>query len=722
MNRHVRFTRNLDVSFSASVGPMLPSRSRLRREVAASVTLFACLVSSTGPAANKDPSTQAQQNAIVSSLERYAKGDYDDALKQLIGPKSVSSVLKAFRKDSDAWIKAAPESGRAQRTAVAGAMSLELLAATFSQHRDEYVKTREIIEWACERFRRLPASEVERQFHLAGIALAQAAGDKRFIDGHMSSGNNFMPLGSHHEHPTERFPSEPRFKLAIATANPEVQQIATWPLPPGYLVYPWPLQIDHQYEREIIDDSLQLLSKLFDDIAVGAEARLRSGVLRFVRQDVSVARTDLEHAEQANDPSVRHLAQLMLATIADQAGDSREALRRYRLAYDTVPAASASIALAGRLFRSGAVDEAAAVLRGFDSAPPPPDPWELYGQRDFRSFAAIRHEMRKAVADVMLLMRPTMARDSLILEVPPMVGALPSTDTRTVSLPVLVQSDGEPAAGLKAGDFSLVDSGVLQDISAVESETKALDVTVVAPEVTTTRSGKHQTFDPEIAAVTSALMPADRLTVMLAGRDPRPFTPPGSRDLLREASLEQRCIPVYDTLARALMQPVAPDRQRVVILMTPGEGRGGFLSTGPVADIARRANGRVYVTKVESYQRPRNYIAQGVCPDVSMDFSKEREDRLRYLKSGEFRNGEAERDQMMRLAAIAESTGGREIKSSVLRQNAIGPLRDMLEEIRASYVLRYTPKGVPATGWHPITVKVTKPGSYDIRVRPGYER
>jgi hypothetical protein len=53
---------------------------------------------------------------------------------------------------------------------------------------------------------------------------------------------------------------------------------------------------------------------------------------------------------------------------------------------------------------------------------------------------------------------------------------------------------------------------------------------------------------------------------------------------------------------------------------------------------------------------------------------------------------------------------------------AHGPLQDAIDESRATYVLRYTPKGVPDTGWHPITVKVTKPGRYDVRARPGYER
>jgi len=651
---------------------------------------------------------------VVSSLERYAQGNYDDAVKQVIGAKSVRPIVKDFRKNAGAWIDGAPAPERAQRIAVVGAMSLELMAATFNQHVDDYSESRVLIEWACERFRQLPPSEVERWFHLAAIALAQGAGDKKFIDG---NGRRFNFLDKHAEHPTERFPREVRFRLAIATANPEAQQIATWLLPPGYMVDPAVTMIEHQFERQLLDSSLQMLMELFDDPVVSTEARLRSGVLRFLRGDTTVAGTDLEHAEQAKDPVIRHVAHLMLGTIADQAGDASEALRHYRLAYETVPAATASVALASRLFRSGAAEEAAAVLRAFDAAVPPADPWELYGQRDFRSFTVFRHEMRKALAGV--LMRPLPAEPPAAQgPATPLNLTQSRAATTGMRLPVLVQSDGEPVTDLKAADFRLIDSGVLQDILAVDTETRALDVTVVAQETTQAKSGKFQALDAEIAAVAKALTPADRLTVMLVGRDPRPFTPPGTRDLVKESYIEQRCVPVYDTLARALITPPSLGRHRVVILLTGSEGTGGFLSTGPAAEIARRASAQLYVARIEpAAGRRGHYIAEAVCPRVSMDFSKDREVRLRLAQQGLWEN-----DQRRRLVEIAESTGGREIRPAIFRESTIAPLRDMLDEIRASYLLRYTPQGVPASGWHPITVKVTKPGSYDIRVRTGYER
>jgi hypothetical protein len=44
----------------------------------------------------------------------------------------------------------------------------------------------------------------------------------------------------------------------------------------------------------------------------------------------------------------------------------------------------------------------------------------------------------------------------------------------------------------------------------------------------------------------------------------------------------------------------------------------------------------------------------------------------------------------------------------------------ILANFRQRYVLRYQPRGVPPDGWHTITVKVTKPGKYDVQARRGY--
>ena len=124
---------------------------------------------------------------------------------------------------------------------------------------------------------------------------------------------------------------------------------------------------------------------------------MRSGVLKFLRDDPAAASEDLRYADNAEDTAERALAHLMLGTIADRVDDKEEALRRFRLAYKIVPSSTSSVALAARLYRSGLAEEALAVSRAFDAAPPSPDPWDLYGQRDFRFFGAYRDQMRGGV-------------------------------------------------------------------------------------------------------------------------------------------------------------------------------------------------------------------------------------------------------------------------------------------------------------------------------------
>ena len=50
-----------------------------------------------------------------------------------------------------------------------------------------------------------------------------------------------------------------------------------------------------------------------------------------------------------------------------------------------------------------------------------------------------------------------------------------------------------------------------------------------------------------------------------------------------------------------------------------------------------------------------------------------------------------------------------------------GAFERILSDFRSSYVLRYTPRGVEKPGWHELTVRVARPGSYTVRARKGYE-
>lgn len=64
----------------------------------------------------------------------------------------------------------------------------------------------------------------------------------------------------------------------------------------------------------------------------------------------------------------------------------------------------------------------------------------------------------------------------------------------------------------------------------------------------------------------------------------------------------------------------------------------------------------------------------------------------------------------------AEATGGK----AYLTNDIIGAFRDIMKELRTSYVLRYTLEGLPSAGWHDIVVTVPRCPTCAIRARRGY--
>ena len=78
-----------------------------------------------------------------------------------------------------------------------------------------------------------------------------------------------------------------------------------------------------------------------------------------------------------------------------------------------------------------------------------------------------------------------------------------------------------------------------------------------------------------------------------------------------------------------------------------------------------------------------------------------------------------DRDGEERLKQAAEATGGR-VQTQILSANVVGYFRQAFDDFRQSYVLRYTPTGVPRDGWHEIKVEVPGQPRATIRARKGY--
>jgi len=74
-----------------------------------------------------------------------------------------------------------------------------------------------------------------------------------------------------------------------------------------------------------------------------------------------------------------------------------------------------------------------------------------------------------------------------------------------------------------------------------------------------------------------------------------------------------------------------------------------------------------------------------------------------------------------RLKSGAESTGGGLYETGAISEPTLyGAFAKAFDNFRQSYVLRYSPKGVPRAGWHQITVTVPRDKSVVIHARTGY--
>ena len=175
----------------------------------------------------------------------------------------------------------------------------------------------------------------------------------------------------------------------------------------------------------------------------------------------------------------------------------------------------------------------------------------------------------------------------------------------------------------------------------------------------------------------NALRPDDRAALitfshLVDARVPMTEDKGAVRDALR-AIAGLGATALRDAVQLALtLQP--HDRTRPLILIfTDGYDTTSWLSEDAVVDTARRVGVVVHAVRVES-------------------------DRF--------------------LERLAESSGGRTWSATSDRQ-----LRELftsaLEEMRARYLLTYTPKGAARAGWHQLKVRL-RTGRADITARPGY--
>jgi VWFA-related protein len=246
-----------------------------------------------------------------------------------------------------------------------------------------------------------------------------------------------------------------------------------------------------------------------------------------------------------------------------------------------------------------------------------------------------------------------------------------------VELDVSVTRGGQPVQGLTARDFALTDNGAAQEVRSVTLDRLPLSVTMVLDTSESVAGDRLAHLVQAGEGLTAALRPDDRAALITFSNlvDVRvPMT--GQMTDVQSALRAIRgagATALRDAVHLALeLQP--HDRTRpLVLVFTDGRDTTSWLTEDAVVDSARRIGVVVHAVRVES-------------------------DRF--------------------LDRLADSSGGRTWSATSDRQ-----LRELftraLDEMRARYLLTYTPRGVSGPGWHDLKVRL-KNGRADITARPGY--
>src|SRR5262245_34854473 len=140
-----------------------------------------------------------------------------------------------------------------------------------------------------------------------------------------------------------------------------------------------------------------------------------------------------------------------------------------------------------------------------------------------------------------------------------------------------------------------------------------------------------------------------------------------------------------DALTIALARAHRPDRRHLVFVFTDGVDTSSILGYGALAEVASHTHSIVHIALV----KPSG-------PDLPSVGA------------------------VGALASAAARTGGSLTTPSQNQGGIVSAFQRAMDDFRHSYVLYFTPEGVKGPGWHDISVKVTKQGSYQVRAREGY--
>lgn len=266
----------------------------------------------------------------------------------------------------------------------------------------------------------------------------------------------------------------------------------------------------------------------------------------------------------------------------------------------------------------------------------------------------------------------------------------------SVRVDVSVTRGNRPVTGLTAGDFEVVDNGVISPVTSVSREDVPLRLLLVLDTSASLDGPLLPTLVDAATGLVRALRPSDEVGLLTFDQSPRVVLPPSTgHKTVVDALVQLRAggpTAWRDALFVALQLVAGGEASRpVVLLFTDGADTASWMDADGIAEAVRRSG--VVVHSLGFRERPRRV---GDTSANLLGWVGASRSLQRAVDAGGGRQWLAEEPRLVRqLFATA------------------------LDELRARYLLTYSPAGPVTSGWHDVRVRV-KRGRADVKARPGY--
>jgi VWFA-related protein len=246
-----------------------------------------------------------------------------------------------------------------------------------------------------------------------------------------------------------------------------------------------------------------------------------------------------------------------------------------------------------------------------------------------------------------------------------------------VEVDVAVTRGGKTVAGLTAANFVVTDNGVPQDVTAALLAAQPLRLTLVLDVSRSVSGSRLASLIAASRSLVQALRPEDQASLITFSHRVMAAVPMGhDRAALNEAlaTLSGDGATALRDAAYLGLSTASDDSSRALMLLfSDGSDTASFLTGEAVVDAAKRSNAVVHTVQF----RPDPFLGK-----------------------------------------LTEVTGGRTWSAQSDRQleELFGRV---LDEMRARYLLTYTPPGPQKPGWHQIKVSL-KGARGDVIAKQGY--